>query len=211
MSASTSAPSASRPSAAAVISIVWSQGVVHGASGKATTGAISLSVVVLLLGEAGVRRDDQVGRGLDELLVRHGRSALGVAQQRGVLDVGLVVGLFDPRQQVALADGPGLLGDGDRVDAGRDRGLGRTPAPRGDALGRLGDDGLAECVLDRDREALARGRGGLPARSRSRRSEPEAQAERASAAMAAPATAIRGRRRRTGTPWFEGSDEGRLT
>jgi hypothetical protein len=105
---------------------------------------------VLLLGDARERREDEVGCRLDELFVGGRLAVVGEHDGRVLAELLELVG--DPGQHALVVRGVRLLGDRDRHDADGERRLGAAPAPGRHAFGLCDDLGLAEDVLDRDRE-----------------------------------------------------------
>ena len=136
--------------------------------------------VVLLLRQAGVCGEDDVGLGVGDGLVV---DAVGLVEQHRGVGAELVELVLDPGQHaVVVVVAPGRLAHADRHDAEGQRHLVVRPRDRRDALGLLGDRGLAVDVLDRDGEGVigcgvAAGVVGVVA-GRRRRAGGEAEGER---------------------------------
>ena len=113
--------------------------------------------VVLVLGQAGVRRQDEVRlRGRDRLE----GDAVGLVEEHRGLGAQLLELLLDPGQDaVIVVVAPARRAHADRHDAQGQRHLVVGPGDRGDPLGLGLDRGLAEGVLDGDGEGVG-GRGG---------------------------------------------------
>ena len=108
--------------------------------------------VVVLLVQAGVDREDQVGRERGDALVL---DAVGEGENLGLLRA--VERLLGPREDRALVLAEPLGGaDGD--DAERQQRVLLAQADDDDPLGLGLDRGLAELVVDRDREGARSGR-----------------------------------------------------